>query len=81
MDPLKDCENEPFFEQLKKHWSYYDKNGTAMAIAATSWTSKYPDNTCADLPRITAAMYTTGYIDVPAVARRPVVCVTGLAQG
>ncbi|EYC14199.1 hypothetical protein Y032_0041g399 [Ancylostoma ceylanicum] len=41
------------------------------------WSSGYPDSTCADLPRITAAMYKTGYIDLPAIARRPLICVAG----
>ncbi|EYC14221.1 hypothetical protein Y032_0041g410 [Ancylostoma ceylanicum] len=39
------------------------------------WSSGYPDSTCADLPRITAGMYRTGYIDLPAIARRPLICV------
>ncbi|VDM79127.1 unnamed protein product [Strongylus vulgaris] len=32
---------------------------------------------CADTPRITALMFKSGYVDVPAMARRPVICSTG----
>ncbi|KAL6725344.1 hypothetical protein Aduo_007403 [Ancylostoma duodenale] len=78
MDPLKGCEKDDFFEANRKRWSYYDTNWSAMAITANVWKDKYPDSTCADLPRITAAMHTTGYVDVPAIARRPVICATGL---
>ncbi|EYC31704.1 hypothetical protein Y032_0003g1192 [Ancylostoma ceylanicum] len=78
MDPIKDCGKDTFFEANRKKWSYYDKNGSELAITANVWSPNHPDSTCADLPRITALMSATGYIDVPAISRRPFICVTGV---
>ncbi|KAL6725348.1 hypothetical protein Aduo_007407 [Ancylostoma duodenale] len=79
-DPLKDCGKDELAERNRRHWSYYDGNGTALIMKWNAWSDKYPDSTCADLPRITAAMYKTGYIDLPAIARRPIICVAGLVK-
>ncbi|CAJ0588264.1 unnamed protein product [Cylicocyclus nassatus] len=71
------CEKEKLFMSNRKHWSYYDKKGDRFEFKPEHWKNTYPDNMCADLPRITALMLKTGYIDIPAMGRRPVLCSTG----
>ncbi|KAK6751760.1 hypothetical protein RB195_003281 [Necator americanus] len=77
MDANKDCKKEQFIEQSKKQWSYYDEQAHALEVKKDHWCDKFPDNMCADTPRITAVMYKQGYIDMPAMARRPVLCASG----
>ncbi|CAJ0588263.1 unnamed protein product [Cylicocyclus nassatus] len=71
------CVKERFFEKHRKKWNYVNNKGKSFEVPSAEWRSSYPDNMCADLPRITAAMHESGYMDIPAFARRPIICMSG----
>ncbi|CAJ0597696.1 unnamed protein product, partial [Cylicocyclus nassatus] len=77
MMPDKACKKEKYFETNRKKWSYYDKNGTTFVVADNHWMIGYPDNMCSDTPRITVGMASSGYIDIPAIARKSIICSIG----
>ncbi|KAK6751712.1 hypothetical protein RB195_003244 [Necator americanus] len=74
MDPNKDCKKEEFIQETRKKWSYFDEQAQPLQVKKEHWCDKFPDNMCADTPRITAVMHKEGYIDMPAMARRPILC-------
>ncbi|KAK6744416.1 hypothetical protein RB195_011236 [Necator americanus] len=77
VDPEPSCvHNKEEYKANRKRWTYYGPgNFTALSNEAY-WEEKYPSNLCADLPRTTAGLLQS-YVDIPAIARRPILCTYG----
>uniref|UniRef100_A0A7I4Y0P7 US6 n=1 Tax=Haemonchus contortus TaxID=6289 RepID=A0A7I4Y0P7_HAECO len=58
-------------------FSHVDKGGKTLKFPYDLWADGYPKNMCADKPRTTVAVWKNGYVDVPAMARLPVICAYG----
>ncbi|EYC39088.1 hypothetical protein Y032_0677g1443 [Ancylostoma ceylanicum] len=74
-DPPKDCKADVDFERNRKRWTYYGPNSTSQS-SGSHWLDGYPAEMCADLPPTTGALL-DGMVDVPAIARRPIICTYG----
>ncbi|KAK6758354.1 hypothetical protein RB195_015895 [Necator americanus] len=71
------CQRDPLFKAQRKTWYHADKRGTERVLDERDWEYRYPSNYCADLPRTTAAISLCYYVDIPTIARRPMICSYG----
>ncbi|CAJ0595197.1 unnamed protein product [Cylicocyclus nassatus] len=70
------CKGSTYYKQLRIDFLYHGPDNTTSQTPHEHWKDKYPSAKCADLPRTTAAMEFT-YMDIPAMARRNLVCSYG----
>ncbi|EYC00315.1 hypothetical protein Y032_0116g555 [Ancylostoma ceylanicum] len=77
LEASKNCKPFKLYKQQRKTWNHYSSDGNQTAVNESYWEKDMPDNMCADLPRTTAGMLVKGYYDIPAIARRPVLCTYG----
>ncbi|CAJ0597058.1 unnamed protein product [Cylicocyclus nassatus] len=73
----KECVPEPNSNKLGKKFLYYGSDNTTSITEQKFWRRNKPDFMCADLPRTTGVMTTEGFEDMPAMARRPLLCTFG----
>ncbi|KAL6744265.1 hypothetical protein Aduo_017216 [Ancylostoma duodenale] len=78
LKPSKECKPFRLYVQQRRTWNHYSPDKKKTAVSQSYWEKGMPDNMCADLPRTTAGMLVGGYYDIPAIARRPVLCTYGI---
>lgn len=73
--PGSDCKPDRDTRLYAQLFKYVDeRTGKHLDINATYWAPNFPNNRCADKLRLTVAATRKGYVDVPNIARLPVVC-------
>ncbi|EYC00337.1 hypothetical protein Y032_0116g569 [Ancylostoma ceylanicum] len=77
LEAAKDCKPFRLYIQQRRTWNHYSSDRSKTAVSESYWEKQMPDNMCADLPRSTVGMLVEGYYDIPAIARRPVLCTYG----
>ncbi|CAJ0595263.1 unnamed protein product [Cylicocyclus nassatus] len=69
------CKGNKRFKGMRIKYMYYGPDNSSQT-PHEHWKDKYPSWKCADLPRTTVAME-THYMDIPAMARRNLICSYG----
>ncbi|KAK6744999.1 hypothetical protein RB195_011608 [Necator americanus] len=64
------------YKAHRKRWTYYGPGNFTALSNEEFWENDNPAEKCSDLPRTTAGLL-QGYLDIPAIARRPVICTYG----
>ncbi|KAK5966998.1 hypothetical protein GCK32_009454, partial [Trichostrongylus colubriformis] len=72
-----ECKPEEDLRSYAKSFYHAREDGKAVEVPYEFWTKGYPKNMCADKPRTTVVLGKEGYLDVPAIARLPVICAFG----
>ncbi|KAK5986329.1 hypothetical protein GCK32_010759 [Trichostrongylus colubriformis] len=72
-----DCKPEKDLRPYAKSFYHAREDGKAVEVPYEFWTKGYPKNMCADKARTTVVLGKDGYLDVPAIARLPVICAFG----
>ncbi|KAK5982509.1 hypothetical protein GCK32_012717, partial [Trichostrongylus colubriformis] len=75
-----ECKPEEDLRSYAKSFYHAREDGKAVEVPYEFWTKGYPKNMCADKPRTTVVLGKEGYLDVPAIARLPVICAFGTNQ-